>query len=69
MKKILLMSLLCLTIVACGKKEEAKQEAAETTNVTQEQDYGAACTWVLWVKYTLMFRKNTGPCTFECEVH
>ena len=40
MKKILLMSLLCLTIVACGKKEEAKQEAAETTNVTQEQDYG-----------------------------
>jgi len=40
MKKILLMSLLCLTIVACGKKEEAKQETAETTNVTQEQDYG-----------------------------
>ena len=40
MKKILLMSLLCLTIVACGKKEEAKQEAAEITNVTQEQDYG-----------------------------
>ena len=40
MKKILLMSLLCLTIVACGKKEEAKQETAETINVTQEQDYG-----------------------------
>ena len=40
MKKILLMSLLCLTIVACGKKEEAKQETAEATNVTQEQDYG-----------------------------
>ena len=40
MKKILLMSLLCLTIVACGKKEEAKQETAETTNVTQEQDVG-----------------------------
>ena len=40
MKKILLMSLLCSTIVACGKKEEAKQETAETTNVTQEQDYG-----------------------------
>ena len=40
MKKILLMSLLCLAIVACGKKEEAKQETAETTNVTQEQDYG-----------------------------
>lgn len=34
------MSLLCLTIVACGKKEEAKQETAETINVTQEQDYG-----------------------------
>ena len=40
MKKILLMSLLCLAIIACGKKEEAKQETAETTNVTQEQDYG-----------------------------
>ena len=40
MKKILLMSVLCLAIVACGKKEEAKQETAETTNVTQEQDYG-----------------------------
>ena len=40
MKKILLMSLLCLTIVACGKKEEAKQETAEITNVAQEQDYG-----------------------------
>jgi len=40
MKKILLMSLLCLAIIACGKKEEAKQESAETTNVTQEQDYG-----------------------------
>ena len=40
MKKILLMSLLCLAIVACGKKEEAKQETTETTNVTQEQDVG-----------------------------
>ena len=40
MKKILLISLLCLAIIACGKKEEAKQETAETTNVTQEQDYG-----------------------------
>ncbi|QQB73608.1 DUF4367 domain-containing protein [Fusobacterium canifelinum] len=37
MKKILLMSVLCLAIIACGKKEEAKQEMAETTNVTQEQ--------------------------------
>ena len=40
MKKILLMSVLCLAIIACGKKEETKQETAETTNVTQEQDYG-----------------------------
>ncbi|WP_338946979.1 DUF4367 domain-containing protein [Fusobacterium canifelinum] len=40
MKKILLMSLLCLAIIACGKKEETKQETAEATNVTQEQDYG-----------------------------
>ena len=40
MKKILLMSLLCLAIIACGKKEEPKQETTETTNVTQEQDYG-----------------------------
>ena len=36
MKKILLMSVLCLAIIACGKKEEAKQEMAETRNVTQE---------------------------------
>ena len=35
MKKILLMSLLCLTIVACGKKEEAKRETTEITNVAQ----------------------------------
>ena len=40
MKKILLMPLLCLAIIACGKKEETKQETTETTNVTQEQDYG-----------------------------
>ena len=37
MKKILLISVLCLAIVACGKKEEAKQETAETTNVTQKE--------------------------------
>ena len=37
MKKILLMSVLCLAIVACAKKEEAKQETAETTNVTQKE--------------------------------
>ena len=37
MRKILLMSVLCLAIVACGKKEEAKQETAETTNVTQKE--------------------------------
>ena len=40
MKKILLMLLLCMAIIACGKKEEAKQDAAEATNPTQEQDYG-----------------------------
>ena len=27
MKKILLISVLCLAIIACGKKEEAQQEA------------------------------------------
>ena len=37
MKKILLMSVLCLAIVACGKKEEAKQVTADTTNVTQKE--------------------------------
>ena len=37
MKKILLMSVLCLAIVACGKKEETKQETAETTNVIQKE--------------------------------
>ena len=37
MKKILLMSVLCLAIIACGKKEETKQETAETTNVTQKE--------------------------------
>jgi len=37
MKKILLMSVLCLAIIACGKKEETKQETAETTNVIQKE--------------------------------
>ena len=37
MKKILLISVLCLAIIACGKKEEAKQETTETTNVTQKE--------------------------------
>ena len=37
MKKILLISLLCLAIIACGKKEETKQETAETTNVIQKE--------------------------------
>lgn len=37
MKKILLISVLCLAIIACGKKEEAKQETEETTNVTQKE--------------------------------
>ena len=40
MKKILLMSLLCLAIVACAKKEEIKEETAEVVNTTQEQNYG-----------------------------
>ena len=40
MKKILLISLLCLAIVACGKKEEIKEETAEVVNTTQEQNYG-----------------------------
>ena len=40
MKKILLMSLLCLAVVACGKKEEIKEETAEVVNTTQEQNYG-----------------------------
>ena len=37
MKKILLISVLCLAIIACGKKEETKQETAETTNVIQKE--------------------------------
>lgn len=37
MKKILVMSVLCLAIIACGKKEETKQETAETTNVIQKE--------------------------------
>ena len=37
MKKILLISVLCLAIIACGKKEEIKQETAETTNVIQKE--------------------------------
>ena len=37
MKKILLMLLLCMAIIACGKKEETKQETAETTNVIQKE--------------------------------
>ena len=37
MKKILLMSVLCLAIIACGKKEETKQETAEITNVIQKE--------------------------------
>ena len=35
MKKILLMLLLCLTVVACGKKEEVTE-----ASTTQTQDYG-----------------------------
>ena len=44
MKKIIkntfLISTLCLTIIACGKKEEVQQEATQTTEVTQEQNIG-----------------------------
>lgn len=44
MKKILkntfIISTLCLAIIACGKKEEAKQKTVETTNATQEQSVG-----------------------------
>lgn len=39
MKKILLMLLLCLAVVSCGKKEEVKEEVAEVST-TQSQDYG-----------------------------
>ena len=40
MKKILLISLLCLAVVACGKKEEITEEVTEAST-TQTQDYGA----------------------------
>ena len=39
MKKILLISLLCLAVIACGKKEEVKEEVAEVST-NQTQDYG-----------------------------
>ena len=39
MKKILLMLLLCLAVVACGKKEEVTEEVTEAST-TQTQDYG-----------------------------
>ena len=37
MKKILLISVLCLAIIACGKKEKAQQEATQATETTQGQ--------------------------------
>ena len=37
MKKILLISVLCLAIIACGKKEKAQQEATQVTETTQGQ--------------------------------
>ena len=37
MKKILLISVLCLAIITCGKKEEAQQEATQATETTQGQ--------------------------------
>ena len=40
MKKVLLISLLCLAIIACGKKEEVKQEVIETGNVNKEEAFG-----------------------------
>lgn len=40
MKKILLMLLLCLAIVACGKKEEVKEEVAQATEASQPADVG-----------------------------
>ena len=40
MKKILLISLLCLAVVSCGKKEEVKEEVAQTTEASQPADVG-----------------------------
>ena len=40
MKKILLMLLLCLAIVACGKKEEVKEEVTQATEASQPADVG-----------------------------
>lgn len=39
MKKILLMLLLCLAVVSCGKKDEVTDEVTEAST-TQAQDYG-----------------------------
>ena len=39
MKKLLLLSMLCLAVLSCGKKEEVKEEVAEVST-TQSQDYG-----------------------------
>ena len=40
MKKILLISLLCLAVVSCGKKEEVKEEVAQATEASQPADVG-----------------------------
>ncbi len=40
MKKVLLMSMLCLAIIACGKKEEVKEELTQTTEASQAVDVG-----------------------------
>ena len=40
MKKLLLLSILCLAIIACGKKEEVKEEVAHATEVSQPADVG-----------------------------
>ena len=39
MKKILLMLLLCLAVVSCGKTDEVTDEVTEAST-TQAQDYG-----------------------------
>lgn len=40
LKNMLLISIFCLAIIACGKKEKVKQEVIEGANVTQEQNVG-----------------------------
>ena len=37
MKKILLISLLCLAVVSCGKKEEVKEEVKEEAPAVEDK--------------------------------